>query len=604
MKKYNLFTSKEIKPIGYIKNQLKIQAEGLSGNLDKMWRDIRDSKWIGGDAEGWERVPYWLDGFIPMAYLLEDEDLIARGKKYIEAIIANQKENGWICPCSDEEIPYYDTWAVQLITKTLKVYYDCSKDERIPGILYKVLKNYFELLKNGTVKLFTWGKHRWFECFVAINFIYEIYKEDWIIELASTLREQGYEPLDFAHTYKTPISQIPMHTHIVNLAMMLKYEAISHDILGRDYENNAEYLYQTLYNYNGTPVELFTGDEHLSGLSPINGTELCAVVEQMFSYEILYAFTGDERWLERLEVIAFNALPGTFSDDMWTHQYDQMSNQINCIKFPRYPVFGTNNPDSHLFGLEPNYGCCTANLSQGWPKFIISAFMYNDNEIINTLQIPTKLTCNKANIELNTEYPFKNTFNYKIEAKEDFTFTVRIPSFVKKLFLNGDEIIKQDKLIFALKAGESREITIGYKVEAEFINRPYSLKSVKYGSLVFSLPIEAEWKMYEYERNGVERKFPYCDYELIGKSDWNYGFSDVRLKVEEREVTEVPFSSKNPPIVIRAKMKHIPWGYERMLPTVCARVPKSTESYGSEETLTLYPYGCAKLRMTEMPMVD
>ena len=70
MKKYSLFTSKEIRPLGYIKNQLKIQADGLSGNLDKMWRDIKDSKWIGGDAEGWERVPYWLDGFIPMAYLL------------------------------------------------------------------------------------------------------------------------------------------------------------------------------------------------------------------------------------------------------------------------------------------------------------------------------------------------------------------------------------------------------------------------------------------------------------------------------------------------------------------------------------------------------
>ena len=51
-------------------------------------------------------------------------------------------------------------------------------------------------------------------------------------------------------------------------------------------------------------------------------------------------------------------------------------------------------------------------------------------------------------------------------------------------------------------------------------------------------------------------------------------------------------------------MKHIPWGYERMLPTVCARVPKSTESYGGQEIKELYPYGCAKLRMTEMPFVE
>lgn len=39
---------------GWLKKQLEIQAEGLSGHLDKVWRDVRDSKWIGGDAEGWE----------------------------------------------------------------------------------------------------------------------------------------------------------------------------------------------------------------------------------------------------------------------------------------------------------------------------------------------------------------------------------------------------------------------------------------------------------------------------------------------------------------------------------------------------------------------
>lgn len=83
MKKMNFFTSKEIKPRGWLKRQLEIQASGLSGNLDKVWRDVRDSAWIGGEAEGWERVPYWLDGFIPLAYLLENDDMIARAKNIL-----------------------------------------------------------------------------------------------------------------------------------------------------------------------------------------------------------------------------------------------------------------------------------------------------------------------------------------------------------------------------------------------------------------------------------------------------------------------------------------------------------------------------------------
>ena len=108
---------------------------------------------------------------------------------------------------------------------------------------------------------------------------------------------------------------------------------------------------------------------------------LCAVVEQMYSFEQLFSYTGSPKWLERLEVLAFNALPATFSDDMWAHQYDQLSNQINCIAFPLLSHFISNSVDAHLFGLEPNYGCCTANLSQGFPKFTLSAFAHNGDTV-------------------------------------------------------------------------------------------------------------------------------------------------------------------------------------------------------------------------------
>ena len=69
MNRWNMYTARDVAPRGWLERQLKIQANGLSGNLDKMWPDVRDSAWIGGEAEGWERVPYWLDGFVPLAYL-------------------------------------------------------------------------------------------------------------------------------------------------------------------------------------------------------------------------------------------------------------------------------------------------------------------------------------------------------------------------------------------------------------------------------------------------------------------------------------------------------------------------------------------------------
>ena len=602
MKKWNFYTSNEIKPLGWLKRQLEIQAEGLSGNLDKIWNDVKNSAWIGGDKEGWERVPYWLDGFIPLAYLLGNEDMIERAKKYIDAIISFQKPDGWICPCKDEERKTYDTWAVQLITKTLTVYYKCSNDERIPDVIYRTLRNYHDLLKAGEIKLFDWGNARWFECFIAINFLYERCGEDWLKDLAKILREQGMDYNEVTPLWERPLNRWRFDTHIVNIGMMLKSEAVSCGILGEEYTDNAEKLHEILKKYNGTPVGLFTGDECLSGLSPIQGTELCAVAEQMYSYEILYAFTGDKKWAERLEVLAFNALPATISDDMWTHQYDQMSNQIACIKFPGKPIFRTNWQESHLFGLEPNYGCCTANFNQAWPKFALSVFMHNGDEVINAVPVPSELKTEDKYIRIETEYPFKNTFKYTVKAEKAFTFKIRIPSFAENLTVNGEKA-SGDMLSFVVLAGDEKEIVIGFDTVPYFEKRPHDLNTVKCGSLVFSVPVKFEKNMLEYERDGVERKFPYCDYELIPVSDWNYAYSSESLEIQRGEISDVPFSSENPPVKIKAAVKKIDWGYEDGYDTVCAKIPESREPISEAEEILLYPYGCAKLRMTEIPII-
>lgn len=603
MRAWDFYTSKEIKPSRWLRRQLEIQANGLSGNLDKVWRDVRDSSWIGGDADGWERVPYWLDGFIPLAYLIENEDMISRAKKYVDAIVSSQKPDGWICPCSDDQRENYDTWAVILLTKVLVVYYECSGDERIPKVIYDALKNYYELLRGGRIKLFRWGKFRWFEGSVAIGFTYKKYPEEWLISLAKILKEQGADYNEFTNLWKRPMNAHRLETHIVNIAMVLKYEAITCELLGEEYTDRAGELYDILYEYNSTPVELFTGDECLSGRSPIQGTELCAVVEQMYSYEHLFAYTGDKKWAEKLEIIAFNALGATISDDMWTHQYDQMSNQIACQRFSGKPIFRTNGKDAHLFGLEPHFGCCTANFNQGWPKFAISAFMHKGSTILNAVAVPSKLDCDKARITLDTDYPFENTFKYDVLAKEDFTFKIRVPSFAKEITVDGERVFSEE-ISFDLAAGEHREISVSYKTTPEFVSRPYDLKCVRCGSLVFSLPIKYEKRMLEYERNGVERKFPYCDYEYIPRSDWSFGFASRELSIERKQTDEIPFSSEFPALVVKAKLQRIDWGYEEGYDTVCAKTPQSKKAIGEAKEIELYPYACAKLRMTELPFVD
>lgn len=602
MDKWNFYTSKELKPQGWLRRQLEIQAEGLSGNLHKIWPDIRDSAWIGGKCEGWERVPYWLDGFIPLAYLLEREDMIATVKKYIDAIVSAQESDGWICPCEKDKRAKYDTWAVQLICKTLKVYYDCSGDERIPDVIYRVLKNYYDLLGSGEIKLFGWGRFRWFESFISLNFIYERYGEEWIRDLAKMIKAQSYDYNTAVDDWKKPSRKWQMKTHIVNMTMMLKSEAVSHSLLGEEYTDNAEKLRTILDRYNGTAFESFTGDEVLSGLDPTKGTELCAVVEQMYSYEEIFAHTGDSKWAERLEVLAFNALPATISEDMWTHQYVQQVNQIACQKTMIIAPWSTNGPYANTFGLEPNYGCCTANFNQGWPKFALAAFMHKDGTIINSVMLPAVLKDKGVTIRLETDYPFKNKMHYYIDADRDFDFVIRIPSFAKNLKVNGESAQTKD-LEFSVRSGKT-EITIEFETTPYLKSRPNNLYTLQMGSLLFSVPIGYDKIMREYTRKGVERKFPYCDYQFVPKTPWNYGYADGDFEITYNDISDIPFSQANPPMTVKANMQQIDWGLKFPYKSICRKTPKSTEPVSQVQKIELCPYGCARLRMTEMPLLS
>ena len=265
---YSFFSTHEIRPQGWLLRQLKLEAEGLCGNLDRVWPDVRDSAWIGGEREGWERVPYWLDGFVPLAYLLEDCDLIARAKRYIDQILARQETDGWICPVAKELRSHYDTWAVLLISKVLTRYYECSGDERIPDALYRLMKNYYELLSEGAVGLRKWGAYRWYEGFPALRLLQSRYSEDWIPAMAALLRRQGIDYREVEPTWVRPLNQWTYDTHIVNLCMMLKSEVLSCDLLGERESGLAEHYYRILKKYNGTAVGTFTGDECLSGREP------------------------------------------------------------------------------------------------------------------------------------------------------------------------------------------------------------------------------------------------------------------------------------------------------------------------------------------------
>ena len=66
-----------VSPRGWLATQLMLERDGVVGNLSRIYADVANSTWLGGDAteDGGlhERLPYWLNAAVPLAYLLEND---------------------------------------------------------------------------------------------------------------------------------------------------------------------------------------------------------------------------------------------------------------------------------------------------------------------------------------------------------------------------------------------------------------------------------------------------------------------------------------------------------------------------------------------------
>ena len=605
----------ELKPSGWLKDQLRIQAEGLAGHLDEFWPDIKDSKWFGSNADGWERAPYWLDGYIPLAWLLEDEKLIKRANHYMDCILNMQSEDGWICPVETNERYRYDVWSFFLVLKVLVVYEDASKDPRVENAVKKGLLALDRHL--DAVTLFNWGQMRWFECLIPIFWLYEKTKEDWLMNLGHKLACYGFDWISFfdAWPYKEAQQEKGRWSymdHVVNNAMMLKSGMLLKKLTNKkEYGEFATKALQMLDESHGMATGMFTGDECLGGTSPIRGTELCAVAELMYSLECLIAEEENPDFCDRLEKLAFNALPATFSPDMWTHQYDQQVNQVQC-SIEENVVFGTNSADSNIFGLEPHFGCCTANFGQAWPKFAMSLVMKTQTGLVVTAYAPgiVKTIVNgvAVTLEMVTEYPFRDKIIINVRAQEPvkFTLTLRHPSFYQSMKVQIDEVrLKPEKGFFDInRVWSDEQVFLTFKTQAEVVSRPNGMACISRGPLLYALRLEEKWVQLP-DENPV-KAFPHCDYEVFATSDWNFALpaqvlkDKLDLKFSQKPVrNQFPFSPDGAPLTAEIELIPIEWQMENG----AASYPVTPKAIGERVVKTLIPYGCTNLRITEFPVL-
>ncbi|MDB5249157.1 MAG: hypothetical protein JWQ40_3551 [Segetibacter sp.] len=624
-----------IKPQGWLKEMLIRQKNGATGNLDKLYPLVMNQRngWLGGDGDQWERGPYWIDGLVPLAYILDDQELIAKTKPWIEWAIKSQQPDGYFGPSKDytherglQRDNSRDWWPKMVMLKILKQYYSATGDKRVISLMTNYFRYQLKELPAKPLDHWTfWARYRGGDNLAVVYWLYNITGDKFLLDLGELIHKQTF---DYTNAFlKTDMLSTKGSIHCVNLAQGMKEPIIY-------YQHHPEQQYldatkkglEDLRKYNGLAHGLYGGDEALHGNNPTQGSELCSAVEMMFSLESMLAVTGNADYADRVEKIAFNALPAQVSDDFLTRQYFQQANQVMATRYTRN--FDVNHSGTDLcYGLLSGYPCCTANMHQGWPKFTQNLWYATpDNGLAALIYAPSEV---KAYVANGTEISFKEETNYPFEETIRFTFNttnkvksvsfpfhLRIPEWCKAATVkingqvwkeaNGNRIVIINR---EWKAGDIVTVELPMHI---FKNTWYeNAVSIERGPLTYALKINEESKIVKNDKDPVEYGDSYV--EVYPASPWNYGLTEARNnKLEESYKVEknAPFSNypwnlANAPVVIKTKAKRIPsWQlYNQMTGPIPYSVTYGLETAKEEEEIILVPYGCTNLRISQFPVI-
>jgi DUF1680 family protein len=623
-----------IKPQGWLREMLLRQKNGATGNLDKLYPIVMNQRngWLGGDGDQWERAPYWLDGLLPLAYILKDKELISKTQPWIEYAIKSQQPDGYFGPSKDydpepgiQRNNSQDWWPKMVMLKVLKQYYMATGDKRVIKLMTNYFKYQLKELPGHRLDHWTfWAKYREADNLMVVYWLYNITGDKFLLNLADVLHRQGF---DYTNAFlNTDMLQRNNSIHGVNLAQGFKEPAIYYQQYPDErYLEALKKGYTDLQKYNGMANGMFGGDESLHGNNPTQGSELCTAVEMMFSLESILTITGDVSYADKLEKIAFNALPAQTSDDYLTRQYFQQANQVMITRMDHNFDINHNGTDL-CYGLLTGYACCTSNMHQGWPKFTqnlwyatpdkgLAALVYSPSEVTATVTNGKEVT-----IKEETNYPFDETIKFTLTTgKQVITFPIqlRIPGWCKNASIKingkdyqsapGGQIVKIER---EWKTGDVVELSLPMHI---FKNTWYENSiSVERGPITYALKIEEEIKKVINNKDSI--KYGSFYYEVRPTTPWNYGLTKVdenkmekSFKVEKQGIVDAyPWTLINPPVIIKVPAARIPsWQlYNDMAgPLPYSFIYNEGMAKPKEEEIILVPYGCTKLRISEFPVV-
>jgi uncharacterized protein len=529
----------EVKPKGWIREELRKNIDGFTGHLDSLVPDLIlnddiygknrltkkvKSKDVGAvsDAGDWqvqflwwnsETQSNWLDGFVRTAVLLNDKKQLSKAEKIIKRLLATQDADGYI-GIYDKELRYKfdnengELWSKATLYRALLSWYEYKKDKQILSAVEKAVNNVIQAYPVNQSHPFysvnpnAGGLTHGLAFTDVLEHLYQLTKKhlymDYCLFLYKDFSEQVLN--EDAQFSKLSDSSIPLKGHGAHTYEHLRpvaavYYASGNPALKKVLNN---FLYKI--NQEITPSGGPAGDEFiLSKLADASsGYEFCSLQELMAGWISLLGKTAEHAYADNAEHLFFNAAMGN------THPAESA---ICYLKQDNaFFLTGGNNGDTTdkhqtRYRYSPVHKeaavCCVPNAGRIIPCFIQNMWMKDKDGLVAGLlgpcELKTVIENNAVSIKEETNYPFENSIRFAIGCKQPANFSIKIRKPEWAVAVQSSLSYKEENgfLIFHQLWGKQNHLNISFS--SKIIRKKTAGNEIYFesGPLVLCHPLEA-----------------------------------------------------------------------------------------------------------------
>ncbi|MBR5704318.1 MAG: glycoside hydrolase family 127 protein [Bacteroidales bacterium] len=599
----------DIQPQGWLKDKLLAQKNGLTGHPEALSYPYNTCLWAGeiprmGDhgRDWWryEQTAYYTDGLLRLGYLLQDEQLIAKGESGIDYTLKHPWENGRL---GSRLVDY--TWPFAVFFRAIKAEYDIKPD---PSILHILTRHYASIPMSQLIRkrdILSLEGMLWTAAQTGDKAL--VVKADSAFRLRKELLGGIKLSRDDRVTPEFLQSEEPYNMHGVTMSEILKLPIMLYAATGDPwYKDLATYSLNRLFEEDGLPDGLFTSAEWLQGKDIRHSHETCNAVDMSWTLGYYLEILKDASYADRLEKIVFNAGAGSVMEDFKALQYYSSVNQFLATGTSNH---NKDNYCSTWMAYRPTHQteCCAGNIHRMYPNYAARMWLRGRNEAIASLYGPSTFRySDNLSFAEQTNYPYGETVTIiakAVKGRFRAKLTLRIPGWCSKasLVINGKPIHGQ------LSAGSfisiNRRWSDGDKV---IISLPMEMVSQRAcgggvwferGPLVYSYAIPATYKKDTKRYANMNGKYPEDDnafpcWDIRPSAPWNYA-------VAENASPEYADS------LLALSVYPIVWDYDKGPngELLTPDLPENPVACGPEQKILLTPYGETTLRLTVFPVI-